>query len=118
MRISRPLLRFCFALQLLLLLLALPAFSQDKKGDCGKPPKLVYQPTLSKEDVTRIKSSSLTGRVRVVIDEDGSVAVEKVLAASSKEAGQILFDAVVLARFKPRPGCGPLKAEFVFTLTK
>jgi hypothetical protein len=90
--------------------------SQTKKGSCGKAPKLVFQPTLSKEDVAMISSSSLTGRVAVIINEDGTVTAPKVLAATPKQGAQILYDAVVLAKFEPRAGCGPLKIDFIFNL--
>jgi hypothetical protein len=79
-----PLSRFCLVLALLLIPLALPSLAQEKKNDCNKPPKLVHQPTLSKEDVRRIKSTSLTGSVAVVVNEGGDVNVEKILAVSPK----------------------------------
>jgi hypothetical protein len=117
MRTELPLLRFCLVLALLLMPVALPSLAQDKKSDCKKPPKLVHQPTLSKEEVRRIKSTSLTGSVAVVVNEGGEVNVEKILAVSPKEGAEILYDAVSLAKFKPRPGCGDLKIVFSFIIT-
>ena len=90
-------------------------FCQRKK-ECGKPPELVFQPHLSAEDVGRIKSSSLTGTVRVIVEEDGSVGAAKVISASPKEGAQVLYDAVMMAQFKERPGCGRVKLDFIFRL--
>jgi hypothetical protein len=84
--------------------------------ECRKPPKLIYQPKLSAEDVSQIKSSSLTGGVAGIVDENGTVTNAKVLSASPKEGAQILFDAVMTAKFKPRPGCAPLNIDFIFSL--
>jgi hypothetical protein len=106
----------CVIALLVFVPLALPA-PADKKSDCGKPPQLLREPGLSKEDSERIRSKSLTGRVAVVIDEDGGVTVERVITANPAGGAQILHDTVVHARFKPRPGCGPLRAVFVFMLT-
>jgi len=116
MRIS--VLLMCVASALLLFVLAVePIASQSKKGNCGKAPKLVFQPVLSREDIAMIRSSSLAGRVAVIVKEDGTVTAARVLAATPKQGAQILYDAAVLAKFEPRAGCGSLKIDFVFNLT-
>ncbi len=53
----------------------------------------------------------------MVVSENGDVTAAKVISASPKEAAPVLFEAVMLARFKERPGCGPFKIEFLFNLT-
>jgi outer membrane biosynthesis protein TonB len=71
---------------------------------------------LAPEDVSRIKSRSLGGRVAVIVNENGDVTDARVLTATPKEGGQILSDAVRTAKFAPRPGCGDLKIDFIFNL--
>lgn len=114
MRIQR-FVRWCVIFLLALVSMSGRAFCQSKK-DCDKPPKLVFQPHLSAEDVGRIKSSHLNGRVAVIVEEDGSVGAAKVMSADPKEGAQILYDAVMVAKFKERPGCGRLKLDFIFRL--
>ncbi len=109
-------LRVCAIFPLVLLPMSRQALCQTKKG-CDKPPQLVFQPHLSPEDVGRIKSSKLAGTVAVIISEDGSVAAAKVLSADPKEGAQVLYDAVLLAKFKERPGCGRLRIDFIFKLS-
>jgi hypothetical protein len=90
---------------------ASPLFAQNKK-ECRKPPKLVFQPRLTPEDVSRLKSRSLGGRVAMMVNENGDVTDARVLTATPKQGGPILSDAVRTAKFAPRPGCGDLKIDF------
>jgi hypothetical protein len=55
--------------------------------------------------------------VVVVVDDNGDVTEAKVVAATPKQGAQFLSKAVMLTKFEPRPGCGPLKIEFTFNLT-
>ena len=112
------LIRTCSIVPLLLTPLARPVLSQSKKGECGKPPRIVFHPKMSEEDVASIKSSSLKGKVAVVVSDKGDVTEVKVLAATPKEGAPFLSKAVMLTKFEPRPGCGPLNIEFTFNLTK
>jgi hypothetical protein len=99
--------------------MALVTHAQDKQSEaaiCGKSPKLIFQPKLSAEDVARLKSNRLVGRVALVVNENGNATDVRVLSASPKDGGQILFDAVMTAKFAPRPGCKPLNVEFFFEL--
>jgi hypothetical protein len=111
------LVRTCSIVPLLLTPLARPVLSQSKKSECGKPPRIVFHPKMSEEDVASIKSSSLRGKVVVVVNDNGDVTEAKVVAATPKQGAQFLSKAVMLAKFEPRPGCGPLKIEFTFNLT-
>lgn len=52
----------------------------------------------------------------VIVEEDGSVGAAKVRSADPKEGGQILYDAVMVAKFKEWPGCGRLKLDFILRL--
>lgn len=98
------------------LLLSSQVIGQAKKDSCNQPPKLIFKPHLSPEDVARIKSSSLTGRVAVLVDENGNVAVAKVISANPKEGANVLYEAVMVAKFKERPGCAPFKMDFIFNI--
>ena len=117
MRIS--VLLMCVASALLLFVLAVePIASQSKKkAIAARRQSLFFQPVLSREDIAMIRSSSLAGRVAVIVKEDGTVTAARVLAATPKQGAQILYDAAVLAKFEPRAGCGSLKIDFVFNLT-
>jgi hypothetical protein len=117
MRFPMLVVRISPILPLLLMPLARPIFSQSKKSECGKPPRIVFHPNMSEEDVASVKSSSLKGKVAVTVNEDGDVTEAKVLAATPKEGAQFLSKAVMLTKFEPRPGCGPLKIEFTFNLS-
>lgn len=90
--------------------------AQNKKKDCGKPTKIVVQPKFIGEDLTAWKDKSVSGRVSIVVNEDGQVIQARVLAASPKEAANALQSAARQARFKPRPGCGDWKTDIFFTL--
>jgi hypothetical protein len=96
---------------------ARPVLSQSKKSGCGKPPRIVFHPKMSEEEVASIKSSSLKGKVVVTVNEGGDVTEARVLASTPKEGAQFLSKAVMLTKFEPRPGCGPLKIEFTFNLS-
>jgi hypothetical protein len=98
------------------LLISSQVIGQTKKDGCNQPPQLIFKPHLSPEDVVRIKSSSLTGRVAVVVDENGSVAAAKVISANPKGGANILYEAVMTAKFKERPGCAPFKMDFIFNI--
>lgn len=89
---------------------------QTDKTDCSKAPKLIFQPKLAPEDVVRLKSDHLVGRVAVLVNESGSVTDVRVLSANPKEGAQILFDAVMTTKFATRHGCKPLNVEFIFEL--
>lgn len=117
MRFPMLLVRTCSILPLLLMPVVRPVLSQSKKTECGKPPKIVFHPKMSEEDVASVKSSSLQGKVFVTVNEDGDVTEAKVLAATPKQGAQLLYKAVMLTKFEPRPGCGPLKIEFTFNLS-
>ena len=90
--------------------------AQNKKKDCGKPMKLVVQPKFTGDDLTAWKDKSVSGRVSIVVNEDGEVIQARVLAASPKEAAEALQYAARRARFKPRPSCGDWKTDIFFTL--
>ncbi len=47
--------------------------AQNKKKDCGKPMKLVVQPKFTGDDLTAWKDKSVSGRVSIVVNEDGEV---------------------------------------------
>lgn len=98
------------------LLISGQVVGQAKKDSCKRPPELIFQPHLSPEDVARIKSSALTGRVTVLVDENGNVAAAKVMSADPKEGAKVLYEAVMVAKFKERPGCAPFKMDFIFNL--
>jgi len=90
--------------------------AQNKKKDCGKPTKMVVQPKFTGDDLTAWKDKSVSGRVSVVVNEDGEVIQARVLAASPKEAANALQSAARQARFKRRPSCGDWKTDIFFTL--
>ena|SRR5580765_2637015 len=117
MRFPMLVVPICSILLLLLMPFARPVLSQSKKSECAKPPRIVFHPKMSEEDVASIKSSSLKGKVVVVVNENGHVTEAKVLAATPKEGAQFLSKAVMLTKFEPRPGCGSLKIEFTFNLS-
>jgi hypothetical protein len=68
----------------------------QSEKECRKLPKLIFQPKLAPEDQERIESSSLTGRVSVIVNERGDVMRARVLEATPKVGAQILFDAVMM----------------------
>jgi len=92
-----------------------PAMAQNKKKDCKHPPKILSQPKFSEEDRSKWKGKTLTGTVAIVISEEGDVTQARVVSASPKEATESLLNAAKQAKFAPRPGCGDLKTEFVFS---
>lgn len=91
------------------------AMAQNKKNDCKHPPKILSQPRFSDEDRSKWKGKSVTGRVAIVVSEEGDVTHARVVVASPKEATESLLNAVKQAKFAPRPGCGDLKTEVVFS---
>ena len=92
-----------------------PAMAQNKKNDCKHPPKILSQPKFSDEDRSKWKGKSVSGRVTIVVSEEGDVTQARVVSASPKEAAESLFNAAKQAKFTPRPGCGDLKTEVVFS---
>jgi hypothetical protein len=92
------------------------AKAQNKKNNCGKPPKMVSQPQFSDEDKTKWKGKSVSGRVAIVVSEEGDVTQARVVDASPKGAAEALFGAAKQTKFKPRPGCGEIKSEVFFNL--
>jgi hypothetical protein len=93
-----------------------PAIAQNKKNDCKRPPKILSRPRFSDEDRSKWKGKSISGRVAIVVSEEGNVTQAQVLAASPKEGAESLLNAAKLAKFAPRSGCGDLKTEIVFSL--
>ena len=92
-----------------------PAMAQNKKNDCNHPPKILSQPKFSDEDRNKWKGKSITGRVAIVVSEEGDVTEARVVSATPKEAAGSLLNAAKQAKFAPRPGCGDLKTEVVFS---
>jgi TonB family protein len=95
-----------------------PAIAQNKKNDCKHPPKILSQPKFSDEDRSRWKGKSVSGRVAIVVSEEGDVTQARAVSASPKEAEESLLNAAKQAKFTPRPGCGDLKTEVVFSLNQ
>jgi TonB family protein len=92
-----------------------PAMAQNKKNDCKHPPKILSQPKFSDEDRSKWKGKSVTGRVAIVVSEEGDVTQARVVSASPKEAAESLLNAAKQAKFAPRLGCGDLNTEVVFS---
>jgi TonB family protein len=92
--------------------------AQNKKNDCKHPPKILSQPKFFDEDRSKWKGKSVTGRVAIVLSEEGDVTQARVVYASPKEAAESLLNAAKQAKFAPRPGCGDLKTEVVFSLNQ
>lgn len=92
------------------------AKAQNKKNNCGHPPKILSQPRFSDEDGAKWKGKSVTGKVAIVVSEEGDVSQAQVLAASPKEAAEALRNAAKQMKFEPRRGCGELKTEIYFGL--
>ncbi len=95
-----------------------PAMAQNKKNDGKHPPKILSQPKFPDEDRSKWKGKSVTGRVAIVVSEEGDVSQARVVSASPKEAADSLLNAARQAKFAPRPGCGDLKTEVVFSLNQ
>jgi TonB family protein len=95
-----------------------PAMAQNKKDDCKHQPKILSQPKFSDEDRSKWKRKSVTGRVAIVVSQEGDITQARVVSASPKEAAESLLDAAKRAKFAPRPGCGDLKTEVVFSLNQ
>ena len=89
---------------------------QNKKSDCKHPPKILSQPKFSDEDRSKWKGKSVSGRVAIIVSEEGDVTQARVVSASPKEAAESLLNAAKQAKFGPRPGCGELKTEVVSDL--
>ncbi len=92
------------------------AKAQNKTNDCGHPPKILSQPRSSDEDRAKWKGKSVTGKVAIVVSEEGDVTQARVLAASPKEATEALLNAAKQMKFEARRGGGELKTEIHFSL--
>jgi TonB family protein len=90
------------------------ANAQKKKNNCGHPPKIISQPRFSDEDRARWKGKSVSGRVAIVVSEEGDVTQARVVSASPREAAEALLHAAKVAKFEPRYGCGELKSDVFF----
>lgn len=108
----------CLGFALLLLLNSAGAKAQNKKNNCNHPPKMLSQPSLSDEDRAKWKGKAISGKVALVINEDGDVAEAKVVSAAPRDAAEPLLNAVKRAKFAPRLGCGDLKTEVIFNLDR
>jgi hypothetical protein len=92
------------------------AKAQNKKNNCGHPPKILSQAKFSDEDRAKWKNKSVTGKVAIVISEEGDISQARVLAASPKEAREALRNAAKQMKFEARRGCGELQTEIHFSL--
>jgi len=106
--------RIFLILTLLLSVISRPAAAQNTPKDCKKPPKILAQPSFSKEDQKKWKGKSVQGRIAIVISEDGDVTQAQVVNASPKGVEEALVDAAKRAKFQPRKGCGELKSDIFF----
>jgi hypothetical protein len=79
---------------------------------------LVSKRPLPKEEQERARKIRAQGSIAIVISEDGDVVEAKAIRANSNEAGKILIDMVEGFKFKSRPGCGPFKTDFNFSLAE
>jgi TonB family protein len=95
-----------------------PAMAQNKKNDCKHPPKILSQPKFPDEERSKWRGKSVTGKVAIVVSEEGDVTQARVVSASPKEAAESLLNAAKQAKFAPRPGCGDLQTEVVFSLNQ
>ncbi|MGO8734288.1 MAG: hypothetical protein ACLQVM_16055 [Terriglobia bacterium] len=98
--------------------LATPPKQKNPPSPCSKPPELVSKRPLPKEEQEEAKRIRAQGSVAIVISEDGDVVEAKAIHANSNEAAKILIDIVEGFKFKSRPGCGPFKTNFNFTLAE
>jgi len=89
--------------------------AQKMKNNCGRPPKIISKPRFSDEDRARWKGKSVSGRVAIVISEEGDVTQARVVSASPREAAQSILNAAKVAKFEPRQGCGELKSDIFFS---
>jgi hypothetical protein len=98
--------------------LASPPKQRTPLSPCSKPPDLVSKRPLPKEEQERARKIRAQGSIAIVISEDGDVVEAKAIRANSNEAGKILIDMVEGFKFKSRPGCGPFKTDFNFSLAE
>ena len=108
----------CLACAVLLFFSPNGAKGQNKKNNCNHPPKMLSQPSLSDEDRAKLKGKAVSGKVAMVINENGDVAEAKVISAAPPDAAEPLLNAAKRAKFAPRPGCGDLKTEVFFNLDR
>ena len=94
------------------------AIAQDRKNDCKHLPKILSQPSFSEEDRNKWKGKAVSGKVAIVVSEEGDVTQARVVSASPKEAAESLLNAAKKAKFGPRPGCSELKTEVVFSMNQ
>jgi outer membrane biosynthesis protein TonB len=108
--------RIFWGLGFILSISGYPTNAQNKKNNCEHPPKIISQPRFSDEDRATWKGKSVSGKVAIVVSEEGDVTQARVVFASPKEAAESLLNAAKLAKFEPRHGCGELKTEVSFNL--
>jgi hypothetical protein len=108
--------RIFLGLALILSSSGYPTNAQNEKNNCGHPPKIVSQPRFSDEDQTKWKGKSVSGKVAIVVSEEGDVTQARVVSVSPKAAAESLLNATKQAKFEPRHGCGELKTEVFFNL--
>ena len=94
------------------------ATGQSNSKACSKPPEIATQPKTPQEYRGKWKKGQVHGRVAIVIDEDGHVVEAKLMEVSPKEAGDALLATAKTITFKPRPGCGSLKTDMIFTVSE
>jgi hypothetical protein len=102
----------------LLLWSGMSANAQNQKNNCKRPPKMVSQPRFSDEDKAKWKGKTISGKVAIVVSEDGDVVQARIVFASPKESAQALLNAARQAKFQARSGCGELKIEVIFNLDR
>lgn len=90
--------------------------AQSKKKGCKEPPKMLSQPRFSDDERAKWKGKSISGKVAIVISEDGDVSQAKVVSVNPNEAAEVLLNAVKRAKFDPRPGCGEIRTDVSFSL--
>jgi hypothetical protein len=115
---SLDLTRLLLALALASMAVGHPMVPQNKKNDCKHPPKILSQPSFSEDEKARWKGKPVSGRVAVVVNENGDVIAASVVFASPKEVGDALLNAAKRAKFQSRVGCGDLKTDVFFSFDR
>lgn len=94
------------------------ANAQNQKDNCKRPPKMVSQPRFTDEDKAKWKGKTISGKVAIVVSEDGDVVQARILSASPKASAEALLNAARQAKFQARSGCGELKTEVIFNVDR
>jgi outer membrane biosynthesis protein TonB len=94
------------------------ASAQSQKNNCKRPPKILSQPRFSDEAKTKWKGKTISGKVAIVVSEDGDVVQARIVSASPKESAEALLNAARKAKFQARTGCGELKTEVILNLDR